>query len=296
MVWNRKKRLALVSEDGAGSEVAETFAKLKNRLGVPFLPSNYQAFAYYPEFLNAHWNAIEPVLQSEDFYREADRLRAEAYTAVHNYFQIPDLREAVHREQLSEGAQRELSFIIDFFFYLNAILVLISAYQSLAFEGSWPVNAPQLAQTLEHSAKPAAKVLLIPEESMSPALRALLDDLRRTLELPTAMGDYLALARYPDFLRDFWSALKPNVNTLLYAEHRRRLLDSAMSHASSLPAMSTLSVQALEDGGLSKEAVTSLVHINEAFADAYSATLLNIAFAHIGLEGGNGRGYVKVVA
>ncbi len=291
MAWNRKKRLNLVTDKEATGFVAEVFSDLGYALGVPFTPTYYQALGFYPDFLKIHWQSLKPVLQTKEFFDQADRLHAEAYTAVHNYFRVPDLCLCLRNAQFSEGAQRELSAAIDFFSYRDAVILLICATQCIAFEGPSSAQPPRPLETLKRPPElPANAPVLVPDGSLSPAVRKVFEEIRRNLDLPVVTTDYFALARWPDFIQDFWRALKPNANTMLYSEHRRRIGDSALSLASNAPPLSALSMQALEERGLSKDAVTSLVHINQAFFEAFSANLLNVTFAQIGLEGGNGRG------
>jgi hypothetical protein len=290
------KHLRLVSDKEAIGETADLFSQIRHELGLAFTPTYYQALGYYPGFLAVHWKNISPIVHTAEFFRMADRLRAEAYTKEHNYLQIPDLCRTIREAQFSVGAQRELTSVIHHFYYRDAVLLLISAIQSLAFEGN-PTNAPETAYThLAETLKvppppPEIPPLLVPEENTSPAVRAIFDDIRRTLNLPALTSDYSAIARWPDFLREYWAALKPNASSPIYAESRRLMIDSALNLAANLPPLPELSIQSLEESGIGKEQITSVVHMNEAFNDTFSVNLLNVTFAQIGLEGGNGRNH-----
>ena len=296
------KHLNLVSDQQATGETAALFSQIRHDLGLAFTPTYYQALGYYPGFLAVHWKTISPIVRTAEFFRMADRLRAEAYTREHNYLQIPDLCSAVRDANFSIGAQRELTSVINHFYYRDAILLLICAMQSLAFEGS-PSNAPDVnhaphlvEKLVEPPDLPETAPLLVPEENTSPAVRAIFEEIRRTLNLPVLTTDYLAIARWPDFLREYWAALKPNASSPIYTESRRLLADSALNLAASLPPLPALSIQSLEESGTSRQPVSSIVHINEAFLDTFSVNLLNVTFARIGLEGGNGRNHLKKAA
>ena len=52
---------------------------------LPVLRFLYQAYAAYPEFLEIHWQAFRPAVQSRQFFLCGARLAAESYTRVHNY-------------------------------------------------------------------------------------------------------------------------------------------------------------------------------------------------------------------
>ncbi len=134
--------------------------------------------------------------------------------------------------------------------------------------------------------------MLVPEENASPLVRAIYEDIRRSLNIPVVTDDYLALARFPDFIQEYWKALKPNATTPLFGEYARRMGESANHHASELPARAAiLGAVARRRGDFDKDDIASIVHINEAFCATYAASVLNIAFARIGLDGGNGRDF-----
>jgi hypothetical protein len=284
MVWNRKKRLELVQENAAAGDVAEIFAQVRDELGMPFVSTYYQSLAFCPQFLRMHWDAMRPVVRSNDFQKRSDRLRAEAYTAIHNYFSVSNLSSAVE-----ESVAKELPQAVEYFYERDAMLLLITALQSTAFEGA-PISEPEAHAPQPQRSQPEVAALVIPNDGLAHGIRNVFEDMRRHLDVAVASSDYSALGRWPKFVFDWWRNLKPNVASPLYPEQRRRIGDSAMQHAAELPSLSLLSVQALEEQGLSKEQIGSIVHINEAFFDAFSNTVLNFAFAHIALEGGNGRG------
>ncbi|MEO8725865.1 MAG: halocarboxylic acid dehydrogenase DehI family protein [Acidobacteriaceae bacterium] len=292
MTWNHKKRLHLMTEGEATGETSELFSAIKGAVGMPFVPTYYQALGFYEGFLKLHWQSFEPLLRSAAFFRLADRLRAEAYTTLHNYFPIPDLRNAVEEAKFTSGAQRELSSVVAYFYYRDAVILLICAVQSHAFEGNMgDAKAPMKpAQMLPGPPpQPAVAPLLAPEKNVSPVVRSIMEEIRQSLKLPVITNDYLAFARWPDFLREYWGALKPSAASPLYAQYRRGMCESAMDLAGNLLPLPALSMQALEESDIAKDQVASLVHINESFTKAFSANLLNVTFAQIGLEGGNGR-------
>jgi hypothetical protein len=105
--------------------------------------------------------------------------------------------------------------------------------------------------------------------------------------LASVNTDYQAFARWPDFLHFYWNALKPVVLSPLYGENRHAMRESALSLASELPEAPQLSVEQMQEGGLTDEDIGAAIHITEEFLDVLSGLVLNIAFAKIALEGGN---------
>ena len=99
MTWKRGSRLKLVSEAEASPPIRAIFDEVRHSLGVSAVPILYQAYAAVPRFLELHWEALRPALNTRAFFRMGERLAAEAYTRAQSYFAIPDLR-----------AQRERGF------------------------------------------------------------------------------------------------------------------------------------------------------------------------------------------
>ena len=101
----RKHKLHLVREHEAEGRIAEIFGEIREALGIPHVNVIFQTFASFPEFLDLFWRALKPALETQEFFSFSERLGAEAYTRVHNYFSIPDLRRKVAEMNFSAGAQ-----------------------------------------------------------------------------------------------------------------------------------------------------------------------------------------------
>ncbi|MBV9670922.1 MAG: hypothetical protein JOZ43_08215 [Acidobacteriales bacterium] len=291
MAWNRKKRLELLPDSQAPADVAEIYSDIRRRLGLSITPTYFQALAIDPAFLRLHWQALCPVVRTKSFWDNAERVRAEAYTALHNYFNIPDFCRNLAEEALPVSSRKELSEVVDHLCSRKAATLLISALQAQAFEGSALHNPSPTLLTTEPPKAPDGQLTLVPEQSVSANTRHVFDEIRRALDLPLLTSDYYALARWPEFLDALWKALRPHIRSFLYSEHRLAIRESAMQSAATMPVLSSLSSQALEDVGIDATRVSTLVHINEVFADVMAANLVAITFAHIALEGGNGRDY-----
>src|SRR5437764_14786037 len=104
-----KGKLTLVRESEASGRTSQVFAEVKAALGMPYVSLLYKAYAAYPKFLDLHWQAFKPVVERQEFFDLAGRLRAEAYTRMHNYFRLPDLCVQLTEESFNPGAQPELN-------------------------------------------------------------------------------------------------------------------------------------------------------------------------------------------
>ena len=207
----KRAKLKLVREREAAGRTREIFDDLKRALGVPGIPLLYQAYAALPEFLDMHWRAFKPLLATGHFWQLADRLRGEAYTRTHNYFQIGDLCQPLSQMSFSSGAKHQLEEVIELFNYKDAPVLLIASAQLLAFDQAIAKDEQSLALPVEHP-RFDEKPVLVDEEVATPMVKRTYEEIKRALGLPALNGDYKAFARWPDFLAEYWKALKPIVN------------------------------------------------------------------------------------
>lgn len=284
MPWKIGNRLRLVREHEASPEIRTIFEEIKRSLGLPYVPIIYQAYARLPLFLAAHWQRFQPVINSRNFFDVADRLRADAYTRAHNYFDIPDLCERVQDMSFSSGTKEELTETIEQFYYVDPILLLISAAQQQAFEGATGVSTP--ASPPVHS-EFKTKPVFVDDESASPEVSKVFEESKKSLGLPAVMSDFRALARWPDFLRSYWKLLEPFLASPLYQECQYGGLETAWALARELPGPFELTVSQMTDAGMHEDDIASVVRLTQAFTRGLSGSVLNISIAKIGLEGGN---------
>lgn len=283
MSW-RKHKLQLVKESAAQGRIAEIFADIKETLGIPYVNIMFQALASYPEFFDVFWRTAKPALQTQEFFSFADRLGAEAYTRMHNYFPVPDLQRKVAEMDFSLGAQHELFQSVELFHYNAPLLLLTSAALQQSFEnptttrrpGTLPANHPVFT----------TRPILVDEEHAPPVTRKIYEDIRRTLGTPFLNLCYLNFGRWPDFLKAYWDCLKPLLKTPLYEQHRLALRESALAFANDLPEPFQLSTAQMEEAGVPEDDVTAIVHLTDLYLNLQSKQVLNVAFAKIGLEDG----------
>jgi hypothetical protein len=285
MPLNRKRRLALVRESDATGRTLEIYQEIKKVLGIPYVSAIFQAYGACPRCLDLMWELLLPALDTQDFFQCSDRLRAEAYTSMHNYFAVPDLGSRIRQIHLSTGAQHELTNVVDLFQYNDPLLLLIAAVQLQAFEDG-PTHARAAKAGADHPMFTQRPVLLTEEAAPAP-IRKIYDDIKRTLGVSFIGTDFQAFARWPDFLALYWDALKLAVSSPLYGEHKHALRESALALASELPNAPLLSVEHMKDAALTDEEIITAIHITDEFLDLSSRSVLNAAFAKISVDGGN---------
>ena len=285
MSWKKGNRLRIVSEQDAAGRTREIFDEIKSTLGVPHVGLVFQAYATFPAFLEAHWARLRPVVERQEFLSLAARLRADAYTRMHNYFDIPDLKAQAAGLGISDGPRRELCYAVELFHHSNPLELLVVAAQWQAFDGR--VGQESAAASIASGPLFTNCPILIGEETASPPVRKLYEDVRRTLAVPQVAPAFQAMARWPEFLRLYWDVLKGILQSPMYQESIHGIYGSAWTLAHELPGTVELTPDQLVDIGMQDQDVVSVVRITELFVRVASGLALNLAVAKIGLEGGN---------
>lgn len=282
MRWKRGSRLKLVSEAEAPSRTREIFGELRECLGLPVVPKLYQAYAAFPKFLELHWRAFRPAFESRQFLLLGARMAAESYTRAHNYFDIPSMSGWHTTSDISTTLS--ISQVLDYYQYLDPLLLLITATQMQAFEG--PVGrAHSNPETAAHPEFPVAPCLL-QDDQASAGLQRSWAERRRVLELAFISDEHRALACWPEFYQEYWATLKELLLSPVFADCQYRLADSALNMVAELPVRVETSVAQLLDAGLTEEQLTAVARLNDSFVQALTGLVLDITFARIGVEKG----------
>jgi len=283
MVWKRQK-LRLVPESEAEGDILDIYGEIRHALGLPYINPMFQALAAYPAFFRVFWETLQPDLETGEFFSLAQRIAAEAYTRVHNYLNVPNLSRRVEEMEFSPGAQEELREAMDLYLYNNSVLLLIAAAQIQGFENPNAAPRPTTAPAVHpsHHERP----ILVDERHAPPETRRIYDDIKKTMGTPFLNTSYINFGRWPDFLREYWSALKPVMLSPIYEQNRAALHQSGLALATELPRPLQLSPAQLEEVGVSHGDLVAVMQIAEFFLTKLSKQLLNIAFAKISLEGG----------
>lgn len=285
MPWKKGNRLKLVSEDQAQGRTAEIFEEIKQALGIPQVNVAYEAFANYPLFLDLHWHVLQRVVETQEFFALADRLRADAYTRVHSYFDIPDLCTRAAEMNFSIGARMELTDVVDLWHYCEPVFLLMIAAQFQIFESSVGRDGG--------SSRPAShpvfssRPIVINEEIATQPTRAILEEFKRMLRLPFVPIAYQCFARWPDFLKEYWQGLKAIVQSPVYEGCHYGVRETAFALTREFPLPVELTVTQLSEAGMKDDDIASVVRITELLVNALSGMTLNVAYAKISLEGGS---------
>jgi len=284
MPWNRNK-LRMVSESEAKGDTAQIYAELKETLGIPHVSLAFRILASYPRFFSLFWKCARPMLETGEFFSSAEQIRVQGYSQVKSGFAVPDLRTKLAEMEFTQRAQEEVQDVVDLYEYVNPVLLLVMAALMDGFEhpegvvkhGTLPAHHPS------HPARP----ILVDERLAPDPTRKLYDDIKQTMGTPYLNTSYITFGRWPDFLREFWSSLKPIIGTPHYEQNRATLRAFALGAANDLPETIHLSQHTLDRAGVGEEERSMVFQTIHFFLDLLSKQVLNIAFAKVALEGGN---------
>lgn len=292
MTWKRGSRLKLISAAEASPPIRAIFDEVRHNLGVSAVPVLYQAYAAVPKFLELHWEALRPALSSRAFFRMGERLAAETYTRAQSYFAIPSMGARQERDSGQDPEVASLLGALEYYQYLDPLLVLITAAQMQAFDGA--VGA---ATNRVETGSPKSKLeapALAPCEQAAPSLQRIWDDRRRSLDLPFLPDEHRAAAVWPGIYQRCWTALKDLIASPLYADCQYRVGESAWGMVRDLPVAIETEISLLLEAGLSGEEISLVARVNESLFAAFTGMLLDVTFMRIACEGGSqteGRGF-----
>jgi hypothetical protein len=283
MPWKRGHRLHLVAPEGAGVAVAEVYAEMEGALGVPLVDKLHQAYGLFPDFLKSHWEQAQKVVASKQFFSCADRLGADAYTRANSYMMVPDIRAELAEANVSDAAREEIRQCVNLFHRRSTYSLLLCSWQRRAFEG--PVGS-RPAIEVPKPAKDSQVPMIMREDSMPTATKKLLEEIRRKCEEPSLDAFYVAMARWPDLLRDCWKGVHGEMASPMYDHSKQAIREYSEQLCDELPGPFELTTVQLLDA-MDEAEIGSMVRITEAFERSYSTLVLNAAWTKIGIEGGN---------
>jgi hypothetical protein len=285
MSWRKGNRLRLVSEKEARGRTHEIYEDIRTTLGLPITPTAFQAFAVEPAFLELAWSTLRSLAHTQQFFALADRLRADAYTRCYSYFTVPDLCARLEALQFSRGAREEITAAVEMLNHGSGIVLLLLSVLLQAFEG--PVG--QDCDCERPAIRPVyeARPPLVSEDTATPDVERIFEDVRKTLKVPHLTAEMRALARWPEFFADYWQALKKAVESPLYEVCFRGVHETTFALTKEIPVVVELTTEQLSGAGLSEEDIASVLRIADSFVTATVGTMLNVVFAKIGMEHGN---------
>jgi hypothetical protein len=268
--------LQVVPESQASGRTAEVFGEAKAALGIQYVPLPFQAFAAYPKFIDVQWQLFKPLFGTREFFELAARLQAEAYTYIHNYFEVRAIHDGL---TVAEAAR-----VTDTFWGVEPALLLMLTVQMQALDG--PVGKAEAGHPANRVVDSGTPEFANVEE-VGPAIRRVLDEARHTAELPYCSEELRAFAQWPELLFALWRGLKPAMQSIFHEQAVLRMRESAWTCAQEIPLQIEMEYSRMTEHGMTSEEIATVTHLTELLVRGSAVSVLNIAFAKIALEGGN---------
>ncbi len=275
--------MRLVPLSKATGEVLDVYHDTQQLLGVPHISSFFQFLGGHPSFIGHFWSVVRPIIQSKAFFSCSARLRANAYTRVHTYIQVPSLE--LDDQQFAPGESEALKECINLFSDSLPISLLLASFLSESFEG--PAGSASILNTPASAPKRHRLLEMVDEENAPPAVRAIYADIRSATSAEVLHNVYRAFGRWPGFLQSYWKLARPIVVSELFQFCESSVERDALAIVSELPGPVEFSSADLSELGLSQSEAGSLTHGTDMFVHSLAAALLNVSVARIAIEGGS---------
>lgn len=244
-----------VAEHEADGEIERVYHEIRQTLRVTGVTLSFRTLAAYGPFLPALWDAVRPNLETRAFEDAADHLRADAVGAAARLGPL----DAVGGLGLGESQHRQIQMALDLYHYVNPKLLVLTALARLGFDGGAVASHRGRATAVELIDRGVPGTMypmeMVEERPADPEVRALFEDIQRTLALPAVNSDYRTLALWPGYLAAVWSRLKPIVVRDEYRQAAERLGDTARALAHALPYPVPLTRDRVAALGVDAEAV-----------------------------------------
>lgn len=222
-----------IEENDASGSVARIYHQIRQSLRVNGVNLNFRTLAAHPAFFEAAWDAMLPNVETRAFEEAADAIRRAAAEVADRLGRL----DAAHAVALGGSQQYQIRKALELYRYINPKLLVFMSAVRLALHGE-PVGGAATAEVeLIARGVPAgmAAMEMVSEPPQEERLRALFEDIRRTLSLPAINSDYRTLALWPDYLEVVWQRLKPLVGRDDYHQAAETLRRRARELARALP-------------------------------------------------------------
>jgi hypothetical protein len=271
------RKLDEVSEKQASGEVAEIYGRIKEALQVNMVNFVWRVFATKPRFLAAVWNELEPSVD-QGFLAAGDGIRALAIERVREASPVPD-----HRGLLGDDIHQALQELRVFLEANPRLLILLCALRRSWQEGEVGGMRPETpAERKIPDWHPEVDTASSPHGE----LKATLEDMTEVLDLPSPNTDYLALAKWPEYLNAAWQDLRVFVGNEAWRDAATTVDWVAEQTALALPSKIRVSPNRAAEFGLATNEVDEVGTWIDTFHGLLPGLILNTSYFWIGMEGG----------
>lgn len=269
-----------IPEHRADQSLNEIYSDLKVTFGVPWVGVITQAVAYYRPFFSESWRCFSPSAKTHFFERVSDGMRLSSYELMKQSFIIGNQADHLRKIGYSEFELSQIGVVLDIFDYGNPkYLIFATAIKEglltgRSFGGSTKQGHDSLLRPPICKLDPIP--VMIEEHHARGVLCDVYADIKRTLELPFINSDYKAMARWPSYLEQAWSALKPCIDTPAYQAARLKIHQQALAAVHNLPIAYRMSQADALQAGLTDTEIDELIRVISLFQWLLSGLILNV--------------------
>lgn len=276
-------RVQLVRKEEASPEVRRLFEDIQDSLGIPWVPSNFRAFATYPRVALLFWEQLKPTVCSEQFLRAALTIGERAYRSLSESYEPVFGGQHLREWGVLDADLGRICWELDAFEFGNPQVLVLQYLLQAALRGQAlpgvgtpePRHAPSSYRHLEME-------LVDPAQPPDTTVARLFRDIRTTLGVPVISSEYQALAIRPGFLELLWREVKRERRSDRYRRLEGELARMAEAAATQLPGAVAIDRRELERALGRATSMPRLLALVDLFTSLLPGLILSDAIFRIG--------------
>lgn len=266
-----------IPESDAPPPIKAIYDDIKATLRVPLVNLVFRVLAANPDFLEIAWQQLRPNARTVFFERRADDIRLAAVTGM----------LAMGRPPACEDP--EIRDVLKVFHYVNPKLLLAVAALRSATVGQLP-RLEQLSRDEKRQIVPGIpsgvpEIDLSPGQSEPEAVETIFSEIKSTYRIPVVNSDYRALARWPEYFGEGWSALRAAAQDGAYRRLERSLRGMAAEAVLVMPFRVEINPHVMRLVGLTEGDIDRTQSTLELFYRLLAPLVMNIAYLAAGALG-----------
>jgi hypothetical protein len=273
-----------IMPDEADERIRPIYEDVQRTLRVPFVNFIFRTLANYPDYFEAAWSHLSPVLRTRVFEQAADELRARALLEP-----IPNASD-VEWEALGDMEQIR-PFSDSIHYVLPKLLLIATAWDEDVLDvkpeerhRSGTTGDLQGAEIPLGVAEGTRKAPMMDPKQATGELRALFEAIKKKHAHPGVATYYRALGNWPAFLRAAWDRIEPHVGSDAYEERKRVLINHVQAAVHALP--SVMVDRPIRERGVAPEKMEEIKAILTVFRfKLIPDLLLDVALIEAMLDG-----------
>jgi hypothetical protein len=230
-------KLPEIMPDQADDRIRPIYEDIQRTLRVPFVNFIFRSLANYPDYFEAAWGHLAPVLRTRAFEQAADELRT-----------LGLLEPAPNAGDIEWDALGDMEQIRPFSDSIHYVLPKLLLIATAWDEDVLDVKPEERHRSGTTGGVPGAeiplgvvegtrKVPMVDPKQATGELRALFEEIKEKHDHPGVATYYRALGNWPAFLRAAWDRIEPHVGSDGYEERKRILINHAQAAVHALPSV-----------------------------------------------------------